>query len=106
MDLNKRIALIATGSLLSVGGLYAVSTAANAAGHVAPAVPAASSLSPGTATMDETEAVETGAASDGPDQGPDVNATEAGHQDAPGADDGAEGAEVSEANEGPEVSSK
>jgi len=94
MDLNKRIALIATGSLLSVGGLYAVTTAANAASHVAPTVPAAASPAAGTATMDATEGVETESASDGPDQGPDVNATEAGHQDASGTDDATEGAEL------------
>ena len=118
MDLNKRIALIATGSLLSVGGLYAVTTAANAASHVAPTVPAAASPAAGTATMDATEANdpadateandsadateagETELASDGPDQGPDMDATEAGHQDAPGADD------ATEANESPENSGK
>ena len=106
MDFNKKIALIAAGSLLSVGGLYAVSTSANAA--VTPTAPAITSPIAGAQALDSVdaddlqegnqneadEAGETESASDGLDQGPDMNASESGHQDAPGADDATEGAEV------------
>jgi len=96
MDFNKKIALIAAGSLLSVGGLYAVSTSANAA--VTPTTPAITSPIAGADVAEANDvadaAGETESASDGPDQGPDMNASEAGHQDAPGADDATEGAEV------------
>jgi len=124
MDLNKRIALIATGSLLSVGGLYAVSTAANAASHVAPVVPAASSPAAGTATVDATEAndpadateandpadateandpadaTEANDPADATEANDPADANEAGHQDAPGADD------ATEVNDSPENSGK
>ena len=106
MDINKKIALIAAGSLLSVGGLYAVSTSANAA--ETPTAPAITSPVAGAEAQDATdvdnlqegnqneadEAGETESASDGPDQGPDTDASEAGHQDAPGGDDATEGAEI------------
>ena len=106
MDINKKIALIAAGSLLSVGGLYAVSTSANAVETpTAPAItfPVAGVEAQDAADTDDLqegnqneadEAGETESASDGPDQGPDMDASEAGHQDAPGADDATEGPEV------------
>jgi hypothetical protein len=106
MDINKKIALIAAGSLLSVGGLYAVSTSANAVETpTAPAItsPVAGAEAQDAADTDDLqegnqnkadEVGETESASDGPDQGPDMDASEAGHQDAPGADDATEGAEV------------
>ena len=54
MDFNKKIALIAAGSLLSVGGLYAVSTSANAA--QTPTVPAITSPISGSDVADANEA--------------------------------------------------
>lgn len=121
MDFNKKIALIAAGSLLSVGGLYAMGTSANAATPVAPTAPAITSPVAGAEVQEATDAdnVQEGdqnasddatesaaesaddatesateSESDGPDQGLDMNASEAGHQDAPGADDATEVAEV------------
>lgn len=118
MDFNKKIALIAAGSLLSVGGLYAMGTSANAATPVAPSAPAITSPIAGGEAQDATdtdnvqegdqnaaddateaaddanEVSETESASDGPDQGSDMNASEAGHQDAQGSEDATEGAEV------------
>ncbi len=106
MEINKKIALIAAGSLLSVGGLYAVSTSANAATPAAPTAPAITSPvsdaqdAPDTDNIqagnvnDANEADETGSDVDGQDTGLDMNALEAGHQDAPGADDATEGTEV------------
>lgn len=96
MDFNKKIALIAAGSLLSVGGLYAVSTSANAA--VTPTAPAITSPIAGADVAEANDvadaAGETESASEGTDQGPDMSASEAGHQDAQGEDDATEGAEV------------
>jgi hypothetical protein len=53
MDINKKIALIAAGSLLSVGGLYAVSTSANAA--ETPTAPAITSPVAGAEAQDATD---------------------------------------------------
>ena len=106
MDINKKIALIAAGSLVSTGALFAVINSANAADTTT--APAITSPVAGAEAQDATdvdnlqegnqneadEAGETESASDGPDQGPDTDASEAGHQDAPGADDATEGAEV------------
>lgn len=106
MDLKKKVALIAAGSLVSTGALFAVVTSANAVDTTtAPAVayPVAGAAAQDAADTDNlqegnqneaNEASETESASDGPDQGPDMDTSEAGHQDATGADDATEGAEL------------
>ena len=113
MELNKKIALIAAGSLLSVGGLYAVSTSANAATPVAPVItsPTAGVDAPEVGDTDNlqegdqngvddaTESATESAtedASDGADVGSDMNASEPGHQDTEGADDANEAPDATE----------
>lgn len=102
MNTKKKIALFTAGSLLSVGGLYAISTSANAAAPSAPAVsspasgiqvPSESSSTDGDNlqigdqtgldSTSENQVDSTGeASSDGTDVGPDANLNEPGHQDA------------------------
>lgn len=100
MELKKKIALIAAGSILSVGGMYALSTSANADTPVAPVItsPTAGVDAPEVGVTDNLQegdqngvvdssdsATESG--SDGTDVGLDMNASEPGHQDAKSADD-------------------
>lgn len=100
MELKKKIALIAAGSILSVGGLYAVSTSANAATPVAPVItsPTAGVDAPEVGVTDNLQEGDqnsvadssesaTEGVSDGADIGLDMNASEPGHQDATSADD-------------------
>lgn len=109
MELNRKVALIAAGSLLSVGGLYAVSTSANAATPVAPVItsPSAGVDAPEVGDTDNLQegdqngvddATEgaTEDASDGADVGSDMNTSEPGHQDAEGADDANEAPDATE----------
>lgn len=109
MELNKKIALIAAGSLLSVGGLYAVSTSANAATPVAPVItsPTAGVDAPEVGDTDNLQegdqngvddATESATedASDSADIGSDMNASEPGHQDTEGADDANEAPDSTE----------
>jgi hypothetical protein len=94
MDFNKKIALIAAGSLLSVGGLYAVSTSANAA--ETPSAPAITSPVAGAEAQDaaDTDNVQEGnqnAANDATESGTESadDATESGTET---ADDATESA--------------
>ena len=95
MDFNKKIALIAAGSLLSVGGLYAVSTSANAA--ETPSAPAITSPVAGAEAQEatDTDNVQEGdqnAADDATESATDTDNVQEGDQNA--ADDASEGLEV------------
>ena len=83
MDFNKKIALIAAGSLLSVGGLYAVSASANAA--QTPTTPAITSPISSSDVADANEANDVADANEANDV---EGANEA--NDAEGANEGAE----------------
>ena len=95
MDFNKKIALIAAGSLLSVGGLYAVSTSANAA--ETPSAPAITSPVAGAEAQEatDTDNVQEGdqnAADDATESATYTDNVQEGDQNA--ADDASEGLEV------------
>ena len=106
MDFNKKIALIAAGSLLSVGGLYAVSTSANAA--ETPSAPAITSPVAGAEAQEatDTDNVQEGdqnaaddatesateSADDATESATDPDNVQEGDQNA--ADDASEGLEV------------
>ena len=106
MDFNKKIALIAAGSLLSVGGLYAVSTSANAV--ETPTAPVITSPVAGAETQDaaDTDNVQEGdqnaaddatesateSADDATESATDTDNVQEGDQNA--ADDATEGLEV------------
>ena len=85
MDFNKKIALFAAGSLLGVGGLYAVSTSANAA--VTPTAPAITSPIAGADVAEANDVADVQDAAEANDatEGVDVAAE---------ANDSTEGAEV------------
>ena len=112
MELNKKIALIAAGSLLSVGGLYAASTSANAATPVAPVIisPTVGVDAPEVGDIDNLQegdqngvddatesAIEN--VSDGVDVGSDMNASESGQEEADDADDADDVNEAPDATE-------
>jgi hypothetical protein len=92
MDFNKKIALIAAGSLLSVGGLYAVSTSANAA--QTPTAPAITSPISGGDVADANEANDVADANEANDvaDANEANDVEGANEanDAEGANEGAE----------------
>ena len=96
MDFNKKIALIAAGSLLSVGGLYSVSTSANAA--VTPTAPAITSPMAGADVAEANDVADAQDASEANDVADAQDASEANDvadaQDAADASDATEGAEV------------
>jgi len=116
MELNKKIALIAAGSLLSVGGLYAVSTSANAATPVAPVItsPTVGVDAPEVGDTDNLQegdengvddATESASedVSDGVDVDLDMNASESGPQDIDDADDADDADDVNEVPDATEV---
>ncbi|MHB1210763.1 MAG: hypothetical protein ACYC0W_00680 [Candidatus Nanopelagicales bacterium] len=86
---KQTMAAAAAGALVAVLGGTGV---AMAAGNATPGPGTVTSIdapaAPTTTVVPEAEQ-----AGDGADQGPDANATEAGHQDANGADDATEGPE-------------
>ena len=96
MELKKKIALIAAGSMVSAGALFAVVTTANAADTSS--TPAATSPAAESGSMDANEANDLAGANDANDP---ADANEANDPaDANEANDPAD------ANEGPEVSGK
>ena len=108
MDFNKKIALIAAGSLLSVGGLYSVSTSANAA--VTPTAPAITSPMAGADVAEANDVADAQDASEANDVADAQDASEANDvadaQDASEANDVADAqdaADASDATEGAEV---
>ena len=96
MELKKKIALIAAGSLVSAGALFAVVTTANAADTSS--TPAATSPAADSGYMDANEANDPADANEA-NEGPEAN-------DANEANEGPEANDANEANEGPEVSGK
>jgi uncharacterized protein YggE len=102
MDINKKIALIAAGSLLSVGGLYAMGTSANAA--ETPTAPAITSPIAGAEAQDatDTDNVQEGVQNAADDA--TESATEAADDANEGPDDANEGPD--DATEGAEVAGK
>jgi hypothetical protein len=99
MELKKKIALIAAGSLVSAGALFAVVTSANAADTST--TPAVTSPAADSGSMDANQANDPADANEAA-EGPEAN-------DANEANDPADANEANDpadANEGPEVSGK
>ena len=99
MDFNKKIALIAAGSLLSVGGLYAVSTSANAA--QTPAAPAITSPISGSDVAGANDVADANEANDVADANEANDVADA--NEANDVEDANEANDVEDANEGVEV---
>jgi hypothetical protein len=96
LELKKKIALIAAGSLISTGALFAVVNSANAADTTT--APAATSPAADSGYMDANEANDPADANEA-NEAPEAN-------EADEANEAPEANEADEANEGPEDSSK
>ena len=99
MELKKKIALIAAGSVVSAGALFAVVTTANAADTST--TPAVTSPAADSGSMDANEANDPADANEGNWKN---DANEA--NDPADANEANDPADANEANEGPEVSGK
>jgi len=99
MELKKKIALIAAGSVVSAGALFAVVTTANAADTST--TPAVTSPAADSGSMDANEANDPADANEGNWKN---DANEA--NDPEDANEANDPADANEANEGPEVSGK
>ena len=95
MKLSKKIALIAAGSLLSVGGLYAVSISANAATPAAPNAPAVASPVAGAEVQNaaDTDNVQEGNQNDANEVGGTESANDGADDATESANEGVDGAD-------------
>jgi hypothetical protein len=95
-NLKRNVALVGATGVIAAAGLGGVMSAQ------------ANTSTSGTPSVQNTEAPETGAADDGPNQGPDANPSEPGHQDADesgdaqGTEGTGKGAEKSGTEDGPD----